>query len=40
MRIFHGLTELESAVGTHLGYSDWRSNKPACVAETVAVLVP
>ncbi|WP_040786225.1 MaoC family dehydratase [Nocardia pneumoniae] len=25
MRIFQGLTELESAVGTHLGYSDWHT---------------
>lgn len=25
MRIFHGLADLTSAVGTHLGYSDWRA---------------
>lgn len=23
MRVFHGIEELEQAVGTHLGYSDW-----------------
>ncbi|PXX54094.1 acyl dehydratase [Nocardia tenerifensis] len=23
MRIFHGIAELEAAVGTHLGYSEW-----------------
>ena len=25
MRTFHGLDELEKAVGTHLGYSDWQT---------------
>ncbi|SCL20126.1 Acyl dehydratase [Micromonospora pallida] len=25
MRIFHGIEELKGAVGTHLGYSDWRT---------------
>lgn len=25
MRVFQGLSELESAVGTHLGYSDWHA---------------
>ncbi|NKY25266.1 MaoC family dehydratase [Nocardia gamkensis] len=25
MRVFHGLSELASAVGTHLGYSDWHT---------------
>ncbi|WP_454197246.1 MaoC family dehydratase [Nocardia sp. Marseille-Q1738] len=25
MQIFHGLTELESAVGTHLGFSGWHT---------------
>lgn len=23
MKIFHGISQLEQAVGTHLGYSDW-----------------
>lgn len=25
MRTFHGIAELEAAVGTHLGYSDWHT---------------
>lgn len=25
MRIFHGIEELQAAVGTHLGYSDWHT---------------
>ncbi|WP_067804688.1 MaoC family dehydratase [Nocardia beijingensis] len=25
MQVFQGLSELESAVGTHLGYSDWHT---------------
>jgi acyl dehydratase len=25
MKIFHGIPELERAVGTHLGYSDWHT---------------
>ncbi|MEV0291991.1 MaoC family dehydratase [Nocardia sp. NPDC050710] len=25
MKVFHGLPELEKAVGTHLGYSDWHT---------------
>lgn len=25
MRLFHGIAELEAAVGTHIGYSDWRT---------------
>jgi acyl dehydratase len=25
VRVFHGLSELASAVGTHLGYSDWHT---------------
>ncbi|MEH1058278.1 MaoC family dehydratase [Micromonospora sp. CPCC 206171] len=25
MKVFHGIGELEQAVGTHLGYSDWHT---------------
>lgn len=25
MRVFHGVDELQQAVGTHLGYSDWHT---------------
>lgn len=25
MKVFHGIEELERAVGTHLGYSDWHT---------------
>ncbi|PWU50617.1 dehydratase [Micromonospora globispora] len=25
MKVFHGVEELEQAVGTHLGYSDWHT---------------
>ncbi len=25
MKVFHGIEELEKAVGTHLGYSDWHT---------------
>lgn len=40
MKIFDGLGELAKALGSHLGYSGWlTASKPACVAESVAVLV-
>lgn len=43
MKVFNGVLELEAEVDARLGWSDWhsvRQDKPACVVDMLAVVVP